>query len=123
VVDSVWFLTASITWVWREAVQNPCHHAVHGQVDADTSVETLKAILEAESQVPAAQQGLVFGTRLLKDKWVAEGKHALPLMLPVVSLSPRHACHLTCKQLTARVPIAQCTNTYQTLPCMPPAAQ
>lgn len=38
------------------------------QVDSDTTVETLKAILEAETQVPGPQQALVFSNRILQDK-------------------------------------------------------
>ena len=42
-------------------------HAALPQVDGDMSVATLKAILEAETNVPAARQTLVLGTNPLRD--------------------------------------------------------
>jgi hypothetical protein len=48
--------------------------AAHGvlarctQVDGDMTVDTLKAILEAECGVPSTQQALVVNNRVLKDK-------------------------------------------------------
>lgn len=41
---------------------------VLAQVDGDTTVETLKAILEAETQIPAGQQALVWGNRVLLNR-------------------------------------------------------
>jgi hypothetical protein len=42
--------------------------AGHPQVDGDMTVDTLKAILEAECGVPSAQQALVVNNRILKDR-------------------------------------------------------
>ena len=41
------------------------------QVDGSTSVETLKAILEAETGIPSQQQVILFGTRTLNNRCVS----------------------------------------------------
>ena len=46
---------------WRDAIVNIV-------VDASTAIEDVKAILEAETQLPAAEQVLVSkGTKILQD--------------------------------------------------------
>ena len=41
------------------------------QVDSGTSIQDVKAIIEAETGIPSQQQNLISGgTRLLRDEWV-----------------------------------------------------
>ncbi len=48
----------------------PCVPCAALQVDGDTTVDTLKAIAEADCNIPAAQQTLVWNNRVLQDRWV-----------------------------------------------------
>lgn len=64
------------------------------EVDADTTVENLKAVLEAETNVPAAQQRLTyFGREVFDDQTLAECGVEDQDMLDMArreGLSPRH---------------------------------